>query len=93
MAADRAWRAGASSPHLNFWLVRSDRGCRLAFGSEQRDPVSEIPEAPLAQDMDPSRPIHRAYEFEDCDNAEDEYDPPESAQADEDWWTQCAGRD
>ena len=37
-----------------------------------------------------------ADEFEDCDDAEDEYDPAESAQADEDCWTPCArtaGRD
>ena len=34
-----------------------------------------------------------ADEFEDCDQAEDEYDPAESAQADEDCWTQCARRD
>jgi len=27
----------------------------------------------------------------DCDDAEDEYDPVESAQADEDYWNQCAG--
>ena len=34
-----------------------------------------------------------ADEFDDRDDAEDEYDPVESAQADEDGWTQCAGRD
>ena len=33
-----------------------------------------------------------ADEFEDCDDAEDEYDPAESAQADEDCWTPCARR-
>ena len=32
-----------------------------------------------------------ADEFEDCDDVEDEYDPAESAQADEDCWTSCAG--
>jgi len=34
-----------------------------------------------------------ADEFEDCDQAEDGYDPVESAQADQDCWTQCARRD
>ena len=34
-----------------------------------------------------------ADEFEDGDDAEDEYEPVESARTDEDWWTQCAGRD
>ena len=34
-----------------------------------------------------------ADEFEDCDDAEDEYDPLESAQADEDCWTATARRD
>ena len=34
-----------------------------------------------------------ADQFEDGNDAEDEYDPVESAQADEDGWTQCAGRD
>ena len=34
-----------------------------------------------------------ADEFEDCDDAEDEYDPVEPAQADQDCWTQCARRD
>jgi len=34
-----------------------------------------------------------ADEFDDRDDAEDEYDPVESAQADQDGWTQCAGRD
>ena len=33
-----------------------------------------------------------ADEFEDGDDAEDEYDPVESAQADEDCWTPCARR-
>ena len=33
-----------------------------------------------------------ADEFEDCDDAEDEYDPAEPAQADEDCWTPCARR-
>ena len=33
-----------------------------------------------------------ADEFEDGDDAEDEYDPAEPAQADEDCWTQCARR-
>ncbi len=33
-----------------------------------------------------------ADEFEDGDNAQDEYDPAESVQADEDCWTQCARR-
>ena len=33
-----------------------------------------------------------ADEFEDGDEA-DEYDPVASAQADQDGWTQCAGRD
>jgi hypothetical protein len=33
-----------------------------------------------------------ADEFEDCDDAEDEYDPAEPAHADEDCWTQRAGR-
>jgi hypothetical protein len=34
-----------------------------------------------------------ADDIGDCDDAEDVYDPVESAQADEDCWTQCAGRD
>ena len=37
-----------------------------------------------------------ADEFEDCDDAEDEYDPAKPAQADGDGWTPCprrAGRD
>jgi len=34
-----------------------------------------------------------ADEFEDWDNAEDEYDPLESVQAEEDCWTQCARRE
>ena len=34
-----------------------------------------------------------ADEFEDGDDAEDEYDPVESAQADEDCWTATARRD
>ena len=33
-----------------------------------------------------------ADEFEDCDDAKDEYGPMESAQADEDGWTSCARR-
>jgi hypothetical protein len=33
-----------------------------------------------------------ADEIEDCDDAEDEYDPAESAEADEDCWTQSARR-
>ena len=33
-----------------------------------------------------------ADEFEDCDDAEDEYDPAESARTDEDCWTACARR-
>ena len=33
-----------------------------------------------------------ADEFEDCVDAEDEYDPVESAPADEDGWTLCARR-
>jgi hypothetical protein len=33
-----------------------------------------------------------ADEFEDRGDAEDEYDPVESAQADEDCWIQRAGR-
>ena len=33
-----------------------------------------------------------ADEFEDCDDAEDEYDPVESSQADEDCWIPCARR-
>ena len=33
-----------------------------------------------------------ADEFEGCDDAEDEYDPVESAQAVEDCWTACARR-
>ena len=33
-----------------------------------------------------------ADEFEDCDDAEDEYDPAESARTDEDCWNQCARR-
>ena len=33
-----------------------------------------------------------ADEIEDCDDAEDEYDPVEPAKADEDCWTQCARR-
>jgi hypothetical protein len=31
-------------------------------------------------------------EFEDCDDAEDECDPAETAQADGDGWTPCARR-
>jgi hypothetical protein len=31
-------------------------------------------------------------EFEKCDDAEDEYDPVESFQADEDYWTAAARR-
>ena len=42
-------------------------------------------DGPVAADMP-------ADEFEDCDDAEDEYDPAESAQADEDCWTPCARR-
>lgn len=34
-----------------------------------------------------------ADEFEDCDDAEDEYDRVKPPQADQDCWTQCAGRD
>ena len=34
-----------------------------------------------------------ADEIEDCDDAEDEYDPMESAEADEDCWTATARRD
>jgi hypothetical protein len=34
-----------------------------------------------------------AHEFEDCDDAEDEYGLVESAQADQDCWIQCAGKD
>ena len=34
-----------------------------------------------------------ADEIEDWDNAEDEYDPVESVQAEEDCWTQCARRE
>ena len=34
-----------------------------------------------------------ADEIEDCDDAEDEYGPVESVQADEDCWTQRARRD
>ncbi len=34
----------------------------------------------------------RADEFEDGDDAEEEYDPAESAQSDEDCWTACARR-
>ena len=34
-----------------------------------------------------------ADEFEDGDDAEDEYDPAEPAQADEDGWIPCARRD
>ncbi|MGO9286493.1 MAG: hypothetical protein ACLP75_26940 [Mycobacterium sp.] len=34
-----------------------------------------------------------ADEFEGCDQGDDEYDPVESAQADEDYWTQRAGGD
>jgi hypothetical protein len=34
-----------------------------------------------------------ADEIEDCDDAEDEYDPAEPAHAEEDCWTQCARRD
>ena len=33
-----------------------------------------------------------ADEIEDCDDAEDEYDPAESARTDEDCWTACARR-
>ena len=33
-----------------------------------------------------------ADEFEDGDDAEDEYDPAESARTDEDCWNQCARR-
>ena len=34
-----------------------------------------------------------ADEFDDCGDAEDEYDPAESARTDEDCWNQCARRD
>ena len=34
-----------------------------------------------------------ADEFEDCDDAEDEYGLVEPAHADQDCWTQCARRD
>ena len=34
-----------------------------------------------------------ADEFDNCGDVEDEYDPAESVRTDEDWWTQCAGRD
>ncbi len=50
VAAEGAWRAGTSSPHRGVWFCRSDIGCALAVGSEQRDPIAEVPEAPLAQD-------------------------------------------
>jgi len=42
-------------------------------------------DGPVAADMP-------ADEFEDWGDAEDEYDPVESAQADEDCWTPCARR-
>jgi hypothetical protein len=42
-------------------------------------------DGPVAADMP-------ADEFEDWGDAEDEYDPVESAQADEDCWIQRAGR-
>ena len=43
--------------------------------------------------MDLSRLIHRRMSSKTGDDAEDEYDPVESAQADEDCWTATARRD
>lgn len=76
--------SGASM--VDMW-VKMDRIIRAMHSSVPEELWPEILrkiDGPVAADT----PVD---EFEDCDDAEDEYDPVEPAHADHDCWTQCAG--
>ena len=80
-------RAGSTS--IADLMVQMDHIIRAIHSSVPEELWPEILrkiDGPVAADTP-------ADEFEDCDDAEDVYDPVEPAQADQDCWTQCAGRD
>ena len=71
---------------LDFWEGRIIDAIHSSVPEELWPEILRKIDGPVAADAP-------ADEFEDSDNAEDGYDPVETAQADEDGWTQGARGD